>query len=107
MQANLGGYATAVGRYVDNLNCLAIMQSKKKNESLVKTLGLLSFSDQALCAISIDLDRLSLARPPSLGEWPTVIWDLLVLLRHKGEASLVKSPFLPHTRVSCAYEKDT
>jgi hypothetical protein len=34
-----------------------------------------------------------LACPPSLGEWPTVFWDLWALPRHKGEAPLVKSPF--------------
>jgi hypothetical protein len=27
------------------------------------------------------------------GEWPTVLRDLWALPRHKGEASLVKSPF--------------
>ncbi len=39
------------------------------------------------------LDRLILAHPSSLEEWPTVLRDLWALPRHKGEASLVKSPF--------------
>ena len=29
------------------------------------------------------------------GEWPTVLRDLWTFRRHKGEALLVKSPFLP------------
>ncbi len=62
-----------------------------------KTLALLSFAGRALRAISIDLDRLILAHTSSLGEWPTVLWDLWALPRHKGEASLVKSPFSCHT----------
>jgi len=37
------------------------------------------------------------------GEWPTVLRDLWALPRHKGEASLVKSPFLPTMRLQERY----
>jgi hypothetical protein len=37
------------------------------------------------------------------GEWPSVLKDLWALLRHKGEASLVKSLFLPTMRLQERY----